>query len=160
MATKPAGPKEFEPEWLQLSLERHLIWGLVFMILLIVAFPIYYLREPSLRSDAKAQQQVAYTASGGVRFSQNCSSCHGEGAAGGSTAPTLKSSQFLKNTSDRQMELLISGGVPGTSMTAWSQEFGGSLTSEQVVELVTFLRSLEPDVPSIPDWRNGKKAAG
>ena len=159
MANKPLDAKEFEPEWLQQSLDRHLVWGLAFMIVLIVGFPVYYLREPSLRRDALAQQKLDYTASGGTRFAQNCSSCHGKNGAGGSTAPTLNSSQFLKDTSDGQVELLISGGVSGTSMTAWSQDFGGPLTAEQVRELVTYLRSLEPSAPSIADWRAGKKAA-
>jgi hypothetical protein len=44
-------------------------------------------------------------------------------------------------------------------MTAWSQDFGGPLTAEQIRQLVAYLRSLEPNAPSVPDWRTGAKAA-
>ena len=62
MTVKPSGPREFEPEWLQRSLDRHLTWGLVFMAVLIVAFPIYRSREDSLRRDATREQQTNYIA--------------------------------------------------------------------------------------------------
>ena len=45
-------PPPFEPEWLERSLNRYLAWGLVFMVLLIVGFVAYRVREPSLRKDA------------------------------------------------------------------------------------------------------------
>jgi len=159
MPVKPTGPREFEPEWLQRSLDRYLAWGLVFMAVLLVAFPLYRLREPTLRADAKAEQEINYMRSGADLFSKNCSTCHGENGTGG-TAPTLNSKQFLSTTSDDQIALLIAGGVSGSSMSAWSQDYGGSLTSEQIRELVTFLRSLEATAPSVPDWRTGAKAAG
>jgi mono/diheme cytochrome c family protein len=156
---RPTGPREFEPEWLRRSLDRYLAWGLVFIAVLIVAFPLYRLREPTLRSDAKAEQEATYKKIGADLFSKNCASCHGINATGGS-APTLNSQQFLGTTEDNQIELLVAGGVSGSSMSPWSQDFGGSLTSEQIRELVTFLRSLEAGAPSVPDWRTGAQASG
>jgi mono/diheme cytochrome c family protein len=151
--------REFEPEWLQRSLDRYLAWGLAFMFILVVAFPLYHLREPTLRAEAKADQESQYLISGNDLFSKNCASCHGASGTGG-TAPTLNSKQFLTTTSNEQIELLVTGGVSGSSMVAWSQDYGGSLTAEQIRELVTYLRSLEPDAPSVPDWRTGAKAGG
>jgi mono/diheme cytochrome c family protein len=152
-------PREFEPEWLQRSLDRYLAWGLGFMFILVIAFPLYHLREPTLRAEAKASQEKEYLVQGADLFDKNCSSCHGKQATGG-TAPTLNSKQFLTTTSDQQMQLLITGGVSGSSMVAWSQDYGGSLTAEQIKMLTTYLRSLEPNAPSIPDWRTGAKAGG
>ena len=40
-------------------------------------------------------------------------------------------------------------------MPAWSLDYGGTLTDEQVTQIVTYLRSLEPNAPSVPDWRSG-----
>ena len=157
MPAKPTGPREFEPEWLQRSFDRHLTWGLAFMAVLVVAFPLYRLREPTLRADAKTEQAAIYKKSGADLFSKNCASCHGDNGTGG-TAPTLNSKQFLGTTEDGQIQLLVAGGVSGSSMSPWSQDFGGSLTSEQIRELVTFLRSLEATAPSVPDWRTGAKA--
>ena len=159
MPPRPTGPREFEPEWLQRSLDRYLTWGLAFMFVLVVAFPLYRLREPSLRADAKTEQDALYQQTGADLFGKNCASCHGESATGG-TAPTLNSSQFLGTTADGQIVLLISGGVSGSSMSPWSQDFGGSLTAEQIRELVTYIRRLEPNAPSVPDWRTGSKAGG
>jgi mono/diheme cytochrome c family protein len=150
-------PADFEPEWLQRSLDRYLTAGLVFMIVLIAAFPLYRIREPHLRRDAKAQQQTEYRTTGAALFLQNCSSCHGKEGTGG-TAPTLNSKQFLSSTSDNQIALLVTGGVSGSSMSAWSLDYGGSLTDEQIRQLVTYLRTLEPKAPSVPDWRTGAKA--
>ena len=150
-------PKHFEPAWLERSLDRYYTAGLVFMFVLVVAFPLYRLREPNLRSAAKTEQSAEYRRIGDALFNQGCSSCHGTNASGG-TAPTLNSKQFLSATNDSQAALIITGGIPGSSMSAWSQDFGGPLTSEQIRQLVTFLRSLEPNAPSIPDWRTGAKA--
>jgi mono/diheme cytochrome c family protein/uncharacterized cupredoxin-like copper-binding protein len=157
MPKKPE-PKHFEPEWLERSLDRYYTAGLVFMFVLLVAFPLYRLREPSLRSDAKTQQASEYQRIGDSLFNQSCASCHGKAATGGS-APTLNSKQFFSATTDAQAALIITGGVPGSDMSAWSQDFGGPLTAEQIRQLVTYLRSLEAKAPDVPDWRKGTKAA-
>ena len=54
------------------------------------------------------------------------------------------------------MRLLIAGGVSGTSMPAWSLDFGGPLTDEQIRQLVAYLRSLQSSAPDVPNWRQGK----
>jgi len=125
------------------------------MAVLIVAFPLYRLREPSLRRDALHEQQVTYTALGDRLFAQSCAECHGSAAIGGS-APTLNAKEFLAATTDEQMQLIIQGGISGTAMSEWSIDFGGPLTDEQIRQITTYLRSLEPDAPSVPDWRNGR----
>ena len=151
-APKPAA---FEPAWLRRSLDRHYTWGLVFMVVLILGFVFYGIQEPTLRARAAREQQGIYVHLGEGLFANNCASCHGRAATGGS-APTLNSKQFLTSTSDEQARLLIAGGVSGTSMPAWSLDFGGPLTDEQVRQLVTYLRSLQPGAPSVPNWRQGK----
>jgi mono/diheme cytochrome c family protein len=147
-------PPPFEPEWLERSLNRYLTWGLVFMVLLLAGFAAYRVREPGLRRTAKREQAASYTAIGGRLFSASCAQCHGKNATGGS-APTLNSSQFLKGTADNQIFSLIAGGVSGTEMPAWSLDYGGTFTDEQVRQIVTYLRSLEPHAPSVPTWRQG-----
>jgi mono/diheme cytochrome c family protein len=148
-------PAPFEPAWLRRSLDRHLAWGLVFMAVLVLGFVIYGIQEPSLRARAARQQQATYAHLGEGLFANNCASCHGRAATGGD-APTLNARQFLTSTSDEQLRLLVAGGVSGTSMPAWSLDFGGPLTDEQVRQLVAYLRSLQPNAPSVPNWRQGK----
>jgi mono/diheme cytochrome c family protein len=151
------GSQDFEPAWLQRSLDRYYTWGLVFMTVLIVGFPLYRLREPHLRSTALNEQHVSYVTTGAKLFALSCASCHGANGTGG-TAPTLNAKEFLAATSDAQIGLLVTGGVSGSSMSAWSLDYGGSLTDEQIRQLTTYLRSLEANAPSIPDWRKGAKA--
>ena len=148
-------PPPFEPAALERSLDRYLTAGVVFMVLLIAGFVGYRVREPTLRSDAKAQQQSSYTAIGKELFASSCASCHGTGATGGS-APVLNAKEFLKATTDPQIESIVSGGVSGTEMPAWNLAFGGTLTDEQVQQITTYLRSLESTAPSVPNWRSGK----
>ncbi len=147
-------PPPFEPAWLERSLNRYLAAGLVFMALLLIGFVTYRVREPSLRRAAAHSQTISYTAIGRQTFAASCAQCHGKNASGGS-APTLNSKEFLKSTSDAQIAALVAGGVPGTEMPAWSIDYGGTLTAEQVQQIVTYLRSLEPRAPSVPTWRQG-----
>jgi mono/diheme cytochrome c family protein len=148
-------PPAFESSELERSLDRYLVAGLVFMVLLIAGFITYKVREPTLRSDAAAEQQSTYSELGNELFATSCASCHGKGANGGS-APVLNAKEFLKSTTDGQIEAIIGGGVSGSDMSAWSQAYGGTLTDEQVRQITTYLRSQEADAPSVPSWRNGK----
>ena len=113
--------------------------------------------SPALREDAKAAQLASYQAIGAQLFDTNCSGCHGKDAVGGS-APVLNSQEFLKSTTDAQISNLIAGGVPGTEMPAWSLAFSGTLTDEQIRQITTYLRSLEPSAPSVPTWRRASSS--
>lgn len=150
-------PPPFEPVELERSLDRYLVWGLVFMVMLVAGFVAYRVREPGLREDALRSQTTSYTNVGRRLFAASCAECHGKGATGGS-GPTLDAKEFLKATSDAQMQLLILTGVPGSDMPGWSLDNGGTMTDEQVRQIVTYLRSLEPGAPSNPDWRDGRSA--
>ena len=155
MPRERPSPPPFEPEELERSLDRYLAVGLVFMLVLIVGFVAYRIREPSLRADAAAEQQTSYREIGASLFATNCASCHGKDANGGS-APVLNAKEFLGSASDTQIHSLVAGGVSGTDMPAWSLEFGGTLTDEQITQLVVYLRSLAPNAPSVPNWRAGR----
>ena len=160
MPRKRPQPEPFEPAALERSLDRYLIAGLIFMALLISGFVAYRAREPGLRTDAAQAQKVTYTSLGRSLFSNNCAQCHGDKGEGGGSAPTLNSKEFLSSTSDAQIEALVSGGVSGTDMSAWGLDYGGTLTAEQVRQIVTYARSLESKAPSIPGWRTGASAGG
>lgn len=150
-------PPPFEPAALERSLDRYLVAGLVFMLVLVAGFVAYKVREPTLRSDAKRSQQTTYVDLGTKLFADNCASCHGQGANGGS-APVLNATQFLKSTTDTQIESIVKVGVPGSDMDAKGLDYGGSFTDEQIAQITAYIRSLEPNAPSVPDWRKGKSS--
>lgn len=152
---RPA-PVSLEPGWLDRSLNRHLAAGIVLMGVLVAAFVVYKIREPDLRATARREQRVEYTELGSQLFANNCSSCHGDSGEGGDS-PTLNAKEFLQTTTDEQIRLITAGGISGTEMPTWSMDMGGSLTDQQVQQIVTYIRSWESNAPSVPDWRAGRE---
>jgi mono/diheme cytochrome c family protein len=132
---------------------RRWTWVGTFMLLFrVVAFPAYKAVESSRRADAVRAQDVALISSGQQLWALNCAACHGANGQGVS-APALNSQQFFEGTSDEQIAGIARGGVPGTAMPAWWNEYGGPLTDQQIAEVVAFVRSWEKTAPSCPDWR-------
>lgn len=126
--------------------------GAFVLFLLVLAFPLYKATEGSSRESALTAENHALVTGGKQLFGLNCSSCHGVNGEGVS-APALNSQQFLTGATDQQIQGIIAGGVPGTAMPAWLNEYGGPLTDQEIQEIVAYLRSLEPTAPSVPDWR-------
>ena len=97
-------------------------------------------RKPS-RNGARAQDH-ALIVQGHQLWGDNCATCHG--AMGeGVTAPALNSQEFLTSVNDDQIHGIIAGGIPGTPMPAWLNDYGGPLTDQQIGGVVAYLRSLQ-----------------
>ncbi len=144
---------------LEASTERWMIAGLILIVIMVLAFPAYRLLEPASRDEARQILQESQEDSGAALFSLQCVACHGQDALGG-TAPALNSKQFLSMASDKQVVSLIAVGIPGSAMQAYSLDFGGPLTLEQITALTAYIRSLETDAPDNPDWRAMIEPAG
>jgi mono/diheme cytochrome c family protein len=126
--------------------------GVVLMLALVAVFPLYRLFEPAGRDEAREEQAASLAEKGESIWGFNCASCHGLNGEGG-VGPALNSEQFLQSATDEQTQTLIVG-IPGSQMSAYSLDYGGPLTSEQIEAIVTFIRSWEPDAPDRPDWRD------
>ena len=111
--------------------------------------------KEGVEKDEAEKIKASLEEQGSHLFQLNCSSCHGLNGEGG-IGPALNSIQFLQASSDEQTELLISVGVPGSQMSAYSLDFGGPFTQEQIVALTTYLRSLEPDAASVRSSARGE----
>lgn len=138
-------------EELDRSTNKVMMWGLVLMIGFVGVFPLYRLVEPAARDEARETQLASLAEKGADIWSFNCASCHGLNGEGG-IGPALNSRQFLESATDDQIELLVSVGIPGTQMNAYSLDYGGPLTSEQIRAVTVFIRSWEEDAPDRPDW--------
>ncbi len=64
-----------------------------------------------------------------------CAQCHGDAGEGG-VGPALSDPEFQSNNTDEQIFTSIDLGHPATPMIAW----GEILTSDQIVQIVTYLR--------------------
>ena len=146
MPERPPDPQ------LEASTNKWMLWGLGLFLIMVLAFPAYRLTEPANRDAARETLTASLIEQGATLWEFNCTACHGAEGLGGS-APALNSQQFLTAADDDQIRALIAVGVPGTQMSAYSLDFGGPLTLEQINALTTYLRSLEPDAPDNPDWR-------
>lgn len=139
-------------EELEASTNKWMVAGAVLLALMAAVFPFYRWFEPTSREAARDDQAAALAEEGGSIWQTSCSSCHGvngEGAIG----PALNSKQFLQSATDEQARTLISVGIPGSQMSAYSLDHGGPLTSEQIKSVVAYIRAWEPDAPDNPDWR-------
>jgi len=126
--------------------------GTLLLMLLVIAFPLYRATDGSRRADALTSQNQALVSSGGQLWPLNCASCHGVNGQG-VTAPALNSQEFLASATDEQIHGIIAGGVPGSEMPAWLNEYGGPLTDQQIQALIAYLRSWQKLAPSVPNWR-------
>lgn len=137
---------------LDASTNRVMMWGGILMFLMILVFPLYRWFEPAAREEARQTQVESLISQGAGTWNLNCSSCHGIDGEGG-VGPALNSQQFLQAATNDQIARLVAVGVPGTQMSAYSLDFGGPLTTEQIKAVTEFIRSWEPDAPDRPDWR-------
>lgn len=138
---------------LEASTNRWMTVGAGLLALMALVFPVYRWLEPANREESRTEQAAALATEGASVFNTSCSSCHGV-AGEGAIGPALNSKQFLQSATDEQAATLIAVGIPGSQMNAYSLDFGGPLTSEQIKAVVAFIRSWEEDAPDRPDWRD------
>jgi len=128
--------------------ERLMVVGLVLTILAIAGFSVYWLQD-STRLVKAAESLNRERVSLGARIYQaQCVACHGAQGEGG-LGFVLNSKQLLQNTPNEVFFSLIRSGVPNTKMPAWSIDFGGPLTDEDILNVVAFIRNWEPNAPDI-----------
>ena len=147
----PEAPRPDERD-LDESTRRWMVAGAVLMGLFFLAFPIFRIYEPAQRADAREEQMAFLAAEGAELFEGNCADCHGA-AGSGAIAPAIGAKEFLESVEDRQISQITAVGVPGTEMVAYSNDYGGPMTSAEITAITTYLRSLEEEAPSMPGWR-------
>ena len=72
-------------------------------------------------------------------YTQNCSGCHGADGRLGAARP-LNDPLYLALVGEDTLRSVIAQGAPGTSMPAFAQKAGGSLTDHQIDILVKEMR--------------------
>lgn len=72
-------------------------------------------------------------------FEKNCQACHGAGGQNG-PAMDLANPEFQALVDDNTLHSIISNGLNGTQMPAWSQDAGGMLTNKQIGAIIAGMR--------------------
>lgn len=79
--------------------------------------------------------------SGADLYTLNCAGCHGPAGKGG-LAAALSVPAYLASHDDAMMARITGEGVPSTGMRAFGSAKGGTLTDDQIVAIVKYLRSI------------------
>jgi mono/diheme cytochrome c family protein len=111
-------------------------------------FKLAFLGEKGRLEQAAEEFEHERVSRGQKIYQAQCSSCHGPEGEGG-IGPALNNKNVLKNTQDEIFFSVIRSGVPSTQMPAWSVDYGGPLTDEDVRDAVAFIRAWEPTAPEI-----------
>ena len=79
-----------------------------------------------------------------------CGLCHGDEGEGyaADNANALANQQFLASVTDEFLRVNIARGHPGTPMASYARTHGGPLSSEEVDQLVAFIRSWQEVPPA------------
>ena len=147
-------------------LERVQFLGLVFLVILTISLPLYWILEPNRQAEAQfgfekrfakwGSQKFASTADGGF----NCAGCHGGmNATGGVAAysvtdpktgevkavswkaPALNT--VLYRYSQEEVRFILNYGRPFSPMSAWGTIGGGPLNDQSIQNLVDYMASIQ-----------------
>jgi mono/diheme cytochrome c family protein len=128
--------------------DRYLIAGLILTLIILVGFGFYLITENGRMEAAAASFQEERVQHGREIYTEQCANCHGAQGEGG-VGTALNNKTLLKNTFDDVLFSVVRSGVPSTQMPAWSVDFGGPLTDEDIRSVVAFIRAWEPTAPEI-----------
>ncbi len=128
--------------------DRYMIVGLVLTLIMLGSLGFYWFGETARLAEASGSFADERVNRGREIYTEQCISCHGAQGEGG-VGPALNNRTLLKNTLDAVFFSIVRSGVPNTQMPAWSVDFGGPLTDEDVKDVVAFVRAWEPTAPVI-----------
>ena len=147
-------------------LERVQLLGLVFLVIITISLPLYWVLEPGRQAGAEfgfekrfakwGSKNFAATADGGF----NCAGCHGGMSANGGVAeysvtdpktgevkavswkaPALNTA--LYKFSEDEIRFILNYGRPFSPMSAWGTVGGGPLNEQSIDNLVDYLASIQ-----------------
>jgi mono/diheme cytochrome c family protein len=115
---------------------------------ILITFQIYLFQEPARIQADEAADKLAAEMAGQALYAEHCATCHGKNGQGVS-GPAPNSRELLTLTTDEALFNLTRTGIPGSTMPAWGQAFGGPFTDENIAQLVAFIRAWEATAPEI-----------
>jgi cbb3-type cytochrome c oxidase subunit III len=125
-----------------------LIFGLAITLLMVFGIATYSLLEGNRVAQAAEELEEERLAHGKAIYEEQCATCHGLNGEGG-VGTALNNKTLLQTTHDDRFFAVIRAGIPSTQMPAWSVDYGGPLTDEDIRSAVTYIRAWEPTAPVI-----------
>ena len=128
--------------------DRLLIFGLAITLLIVFGIAAYSLLETERVVLAAEELHEERLEHGKDIWEEQCATCHGANGEGG-VGTALNNKTLLQTTHDDRFFAIVRAGVPSTTMPAWSVDYGGPLTDEDIRSVVTHIRAWEPNAPVI-----------
>ena len=147
-------------------LERVQLWGVVLLVIIVVALPLYWVFEPSRQAGAQegwdnrfaswGSQLFASTADGGF----NCAGCHGGMAGVGGEAPFTVTDPVTGEVQavnwkapavntvfykfdESEVRFILNYGRPFSPMSPWGLVGGGPMNTQQIDNLIAYMQSIQ-----------------
>ncbi len=146
-------------------LERVQLLGLLFLVVLVIGLPLYWVFEPSRMAGARDQKEATFIAWGSDLYATteeggfNCAGCHGANGGGGQAPYTITDPRTGEieavtwnapavNTvfyrfDENEIEFILVYGRPFSPMSPWGLAGGGPMNDQQIETLISKLRSLQ-----------------
>ena len=142
--------------------------GLLFLVVLVLGLPLYWIFEPDRMAGASDQKDETFINWGGDLYATtaeggfNCAGCHGANGGGGSApytvtdvntgevravewlAPALNT--VLYRFDESEVEFILVYGRPFSPMSPWGLAGGGPLNDQQIETLIAKIRSFQVPV--------------
>jgi mono/diheme cytochrome c family protein/plastocyanin len=139
--------------------------ALIMLSIVSLMIPVFWIMESNGEAIAKTQQHDTSVERGAALYAQYCFQCHGI-TGQGSTGPKLNGNSAVNALSDADLLRIISAGIydaanPSTAlMPAWSEQYGGPLTQDQIQYLFDLVRSADPSYLAKNGYSSGSGSNG
>lgn len=142
-----------------MNVARNLVIGTIAAIVVTALLLVVFLGEPARMKETTDAQLGESTARGALGYDAYCGGCHGqrgEGLAG--IYPPLNVEDMWSDREDiafygtleDYVQLNISAGHPASRMPSWSEEFGGPLREDQIMDLTNYVLNWQgPQPPGV-----------
>ena len=132
-------------------MEKKILIAVVLTVAIALFLSAYWLSEPRRVKREAETMRVEAAEKGKALYRTYCAQCHGETGGPRKGIRAIYSKNYLKNIDDTVFFKIIERGIPRTGMVALGDKEGGPLNSEQIYQLVAFLRNWEETAPTLPE---------
>src|SRR5947209_4240866 len=129
--------------------------------------PVVWIMETNGQAQAKVQQHTTAVQRGALLYATTCVQCHGVNGQGlTGSGGKLNGNPTVNGMSDNDLLRIISAGVVNPSdptkslMPAFSQQYGGALTQDDIQYLFELIRSADPEYLTKNHYPTGSGANG
>lgn len=140
-------------------MEKKILLSMMLTVAIAVFLTVYWLIEPHRVRIAAEKMRLESVAKGQKLYMTHCARCHGENGGPRRSIRPIDSKDYLKSVDDVVLNKIIERGIPGTGMAALGEREGGPLNSEQINQLVAFVRNWEKTAPTWPEETVPKQRA-